>query len=211
MDFLFFATPGAMEKLAACAANRSVSASDVAAYAAIVFSLATAIGLYVLQRRDARIRDIQQDTQTRISSALELHREYNTRAFANVRSEARKFVRQNRDRGEAWIDAPSFSTWDDPKDEKAAKAASLHEVMRFFHQWGALAKTGRIDGNVAFELLGQDLAWWYGFAFEAMRDRRGSRTLPSIRFLVESMQTRPTAQSWQNWVNEGFQERQETR
>jgi hypothetical protein len=209
VDFLF-ATPKAIERLIACSPDKSFSVTDWIAIAAIVFSVAIALAVYRLQDRDSKRRDEQQSAQARVSTALELHREYNARAFADARSEARKFVRKNSHRGEEWVKTASFSEWDNPGEEQAAKAAALHEVMRFFHKWGALAKTGRVDANIAFELLGWDLAWWNGFAFEAMKDRKRSRTLQSIHFLVESMHVRPDAQDWQHWVDEGFQERQKT-
>lgn len=188
------ATAEAIKSLADHSVFLGLGWSDILAIVALIISTTTTIGLYFAQKNlskqaetDAEKRASERDESERIrrslSSALTFHQEYNSDEMSKARSGAIKFVQANRDVD--WISEPELSKFDKP----GICADDLFKVMRFFHRLNVFRRLNEVDFGTANALLGSELAWWYGFAFEPMERRTYSRTMSDIVELARVTQT----------------------
>jgi hypothetical protein len=207
------ATPQAIEALTDDSLIGSLSASDLVALLALVLTLVVQIWLFNKQRvaevrrrttEDARSVALAeaQDTNARISRTLDVHREYNSAEMAGIRTEARRFVQDNRTID--WVGEANLERFSCENSD----AQALFSLMRFFHRVNVLRTLERLDTPLLSQLIGPELAWWQGLAFDPMAGRTHSRTMPDIMQLTTALSLISNAADWQSRIQLGAHERE---
>jgi hypothetical protein len=190
------ATPEGIRALTSHGVLFGLAFSDLLAIAAILMSTVTAILLYRSQTAREERYQRRADDAHRLDNAVDFHREFNSREFAEVRSSATAFVRANI--AIDWENEDELERYD---TAELHAHSSIYEIMRFYDRVEVFRSLGRLDMDAAARLLGKDLAWWEGLAFRRMGDRKRSRTLPNIRSLIAAFQAYYALHEWEAIVD----------
>jgi len=118
---------------------------------AIVAYIAIAV-----QRLNESEQRREQQSEERVRTVLDLHREWNSEANYKSRTLAGALVRKY----------PSSTVLDIEKSIEPQDAAHLWVVIGFFLRLGYLAKQEKIQDEMAVELFGELFVWWWTVSFE---------------------------------------------
>jgi hypothetical protein len=116
--------------------------------------------------------------QERVRTTLSQHEAYYSARFAKERARAAAFF---------MILNSRYPPGTDPYDTREPKLSGYSEVIRFWHRLAVLNRHGRIDPELAAELFGYELGWWFGFGFAVMEKRENWRVRPLIVELAKTL------------------------
>jgi uncharacterized membrane protein len=113
------------------------------------------IALSVQQLGEAQ-RKQEQESERRIQTVVDLHREWNSGAIYASRTLAAALVR----------DYPSLTIFELEKEVPYEKAADIWVVIGFFQRLAFLAEHEKIHREMCLELFAELFVWWWVLSFD---------------------------------------------
>lgn len=123
---------------------------------AVVIYLAVAV-----QRLNEAQRESKEESERRLQTVLELHREWNSETIYRARTSAGKLVRK-------FPDASYFEIEDMVPYEEAS---DIWVVVGFFQRLGFLTQHKKVENDMIRELFGELFYWWWVVSFSIQLDR----------------------------------------
>lgn len=107
--------------------------------------------------------------QSRRQVTLDLHKEFYSHEFAEQRGKATRFFKRY-----------ATADWSKLSPSELSDPDGTHQgysqVLRFWHRVAVLYENDALDRPLAQRLLSRELGYWFGLAFEDMRERQGMFT-----------------------------------
>ncbi|WP_425258466.1 hypothetical protein ACPOLB_23480 [Rubrivivax sp. RP6-9] len=114
-----------------------------------------------VQRLNESQREHREESEKRVQTVIELHREWNSETIYQSRTSAGKLVRL----------FPDSSYFEIEEEVPYERASHIWVVVGFFQRLAFLSKHGRLHVEMVRELFAELFVWWWVVSFATQLDR----------------------------------------